>query len=92
VGSGAGFTNVGALTLSTATGLKLGSGTFDVLSTTSLDAAGLTGTPVPGPAGLVTNPATLTSLGLGIKGNLVLQGGLLTVDSSLLLDSQDGEL
>ena len=96
VGRGASFHNVGALNLSTATGLRLGGPSpgqlFDVLRTDQATASGLSGTPVPGSAGLVTDPATLAGLRLAVNGDLELQEGLLTVDSSLLLDSQGGHL
>jgi hypothetical protein len=52
VGSWASFSGVQALNLSTATGLRLGSSTFDVLTTDQAEVAGLAGTPGPGSAGL----------------------------------------
>ncbi|MFM7394316.1 MAG: hypothetical protein ACKO22_08145 [Cyanobium sp.] len=91
VGSGASFSGVQALNLSTATGLKFGSGgLFDVYDTDGAAAGLLTGTPVPGSAGLVTTPhGPLT-----INGDLELKrsGLTLTVNQHLLLDAQGGNL
>ncbi len=89
------FSNVTNLTLSTATGLRLtgisgATQVFDVVETTS--ALGLDGDPEIGPTGLVTSTSTLSQLNPALtnNGDLVLQGGLLTVDQSLLLDAQGG--
>ncbi|MEI7667039.1 MAG: YDG domain-containing protein, partial [Synechococcaceae cyanobacterium ELA263] len=92
LGSGASFGNVQTLSLSTATGLRLGGGVFDVFGTTAAQAAGLTGDPLPGRAGLLTDPASLAAGGLAANGDLTLSGGLLTVDHSLLLDAQGGHV
>lgn len=91
--SGAGtFHNVQQLNLTTATGLRVGEGRFDVHSTTAAAAAALAGTPVLGLSGLSTDPATLSQLGLSAQGDLAIEGGLLTVDGGLLLDAQGGHV
>ncbi|MEA5441947.1 CHAT domain-containing protein [Cyanobium gracile] len=91
--SGAGtFTNVQHLNLTTATGLRVGEGRFDVHGTTAAAAASLTGAPVLGLSGLSTDPATLNQLGLSAQGDLAIEGGLLTVDGGLLLDAQGGHV
>jgi CHAT domain-containing protein len=91
--SGAGgFQNVQHLQLSTATGLRLGSGVFDVFGTTADQATLLSGEPVRGSAGLVSDPATLSALALERNGDITLSGGLLTVEESLLLDAQGGHV
>ncbi|MFM7674730.1 MAG: CHAT domain-containing protein [Synechococcus sp.] len=91
--SGAGgFHNVQHLQLSTATGLRLGSGLFDVFGTTADQAALLSSEPLRGSAGLVSDPATLSALALERNGDLTLSGGLLTVEESLLLDAQGGHV
>ncbi|MCT0224102.1 YDG domain-containing protein, partial [Synechococcus sp. CS-1328] len=90
-GSG-GFQNVQHLNLSTATGLRIGSGLFDVLGTTPAQAALLSGEPLRGRSGLVTDPASLAVLGLSSNGDLSIDGGTLTVDQSLLLDAQGGNV
>ena len=92
LGSGASFGNVQTLTLSTATGLRLGGGVFDVFGTTAAQAAALNGDPLPGRAGLLTDPASLAAGGLAANGDVTLSGGLLTVDHSLLLDAQGGHV
>ena len=95
ISSGGGFVNVNQLNLSTATGLRFANGTFDALTTTSaaLEAPdAFTGDPVAGPAGMVTDPDTMALLGLPSNGDLVLESGVLTVDSGLLLDSQGGNV
>ncbi|MFM7674728.1 MAG: beta strand repeat-containing protein [Synechococcus sp.] len=91
--SGAGgFQGVSQLNLSTATGLRVGGFVFDALSTTALQAAQLSGEPLAGRAGLVTDPATLAEMGLLSNGDLSISGGLLTVDQGLLLDAQGGNV
>ncbi|MDM7951929.1 MAG: hypothetical protein QUV07_01755, partial [Cyanobium sp. CZS 25K] len=90
-GSG-GFQNVQHLNLSTATGLRIGSGLFDVLGTTPAQAALLSGEPLRGRSGLVTDPASLAALGLISNGDLSIDGGTLTVDQSLLMDAQGGNV
>jgi filamentous hemagglutinin family protein len=104
IGNGGGFVNASQLTLSTATGLRIatasgGIGRFDVFNTTAQDIGSpadptmaLGGDPVPGPAGLVTDRASLDQIGITNNGDLTLSGGLLTVDSSLLLDAQGGNV
>ena len=79
LGSGASFGNVQTLTLSTATGLRLGGGVFDVFGTTAAQAAALNGDPLPGRAGLLTDPASLAAGGLAANGDVTLSGGLLTL-------------
>ena len=91
VGSGASFSGVQALNLSTATGLKFGSGgLFDVYDTGEAAAGQLTGAPVRGAAGLVTTANGV----LKINGDLELKrsGLTLTVNQDLLLDAQGGNL
>jgi filamentous hemagglutinin family protein len=91
--SGAGgFANVQKLNLSTATGWRVGAGVFDAAGTTAGQAALLSGMPVQGLAGAVNDPAALNALGLQKNGDLSLAGGLLTVDQSLLLDAQGGNV
>ena len=91
--SGAGgFANVQQLNLSTATGWRVGAGVFDAAGTTAGQAALLSGMPVQGLAGAVNDPAALNALGLQKNGDLSLAGGLLTVDQSLLLDAQGGNV
>ncbi len=92
LGDGGGFINTRQLTLSTATGLRLGDGHFDVFGTTAEAARSLVAPPVEGRSGLQSDPASLRQLGLTAQGDLSLDGGLLTVDSSLLLDAQGGHL
>ncbi|WP_216900834.1 CHAT domain-containing protein [Synechococcus sp. CCY 9618] len=89
---GGGFTNARHLTLSTATGLRIGDGVFDVFGTGAAAARGLTGSPDLSRSGLRTDPLTLGQLGLSAQGDLSLDGGLLTVDSGLLIDAQGGHL
>ncbi|QEY32758.1 hypothetical protein EVJ50_11500 [Synechococcus sp. RSCCF101] len=90
--AGGGFTNVATLQLSTATTLAVGSGFFDVYGSTASQVAGLRGIPIPGSPGLSTDPASLSAIGLSANGDLTIDDGLLTVDHSLLLDSQGGHL
>ncbi len=89
---GGAFTNVQQLTLSTATGLRVGEGLFDVYGTSAAAAASLGGAPVLDRSGLVSDPATLRQLGLSAQGDLAIDGGLLTVESGLLLDAQGGHV
>lgn len=91
------FSNVSNLSLSTATGLRLSSSSgngqiFDAALTDQATARELGGPPVPEATGLVTAAASLAGLNpqLTNNGAIVLQGGLLTVDQSLLLDAQGG--
>jgi len=93
VGNGVSFTNIPELRLSTATGLRFaGGGQFDVFATTAAGLAGLTGDPLPGSSGLISDPAALSAAGLTANGDITLAGGLLTVDNSLLLDAQGGNV
>ena len=92
LGGAGGFVNVQQLQLSTATGLRIGGGVFDALGTTAAQAAALGGEPLRGSAGLLSDPATLLQQGLASNGDISLADGLLTVDHSLLLDSQGGNV
>ena len=92
LGRGASFSPVNTLLLSTATSLNLGQGKgFDVLRTTAEEAAGLNGVPDPSqPATL--SLATLQDLGLRAPGPVVLAGGRLQVDRSLLIQAPQSAL
>jgi hypothetical protein len=92
VGAGAQFFNTPQLTLSTASSLGLGSGRFDVFRTTASEAALLTGMPILGEAGLSRDSAEAQRNGITNAGDLVVDGGLIQVDSALLLDAQGGHL
>ena len=87
LGRGASFSPVNTLLLSTATSLNLGQGKgFDVLRTTAEEAAGLSGGPDPSqPANL--SQATLNGLGLAANGPVVLAGGRIQVERSLLIQA-----
>lgn len=87
-----GFQNVSRLTLSTATGLRIGTGSFDVFSTTAAQAAQLGAEPLWGRHGLISDPDQLAASGLGSNGDLSLRGGEITVERELLLDAQGGHL
>jgi len=87
LGRGASFSPVNTLLLSTATSLNLGQGSgFDVLRTTAAEAAGLSGVPDPSQPATVSK-ATLNDLGLAAPGPVVLAGGRLQVDRSLLIQA-----
>ena len=87
LGRGASFSPVNTLLLSTATSLNLGQGSgFDVLRTTAAEAAGLSGVPDSNPPATVSK-ATLNDLGLAAPGPVVLAGGRLQVDRSLLIQA-----
>lgn len=88
LGGAYGFTGMAQLTLSTASGLRLGEGSFDALRTPASQAAALSGSLLPAAAGLLRDPASLQSIGLSRSGDLSLSGGLLSVDRNLLLDAQ----
>jgi CHAT domain-containing protein len=92
LGRGASFSPVNTLLLSTATSLNLGQGSgFDVLRTTAAEAAGLSGVPDPSqPATL--SLGTLQDLGLRAPGPVVLAGGRLQVDRSLLIQAPQSAL
>jgi len=92
LGGGAGFVNIPSLQLSTATSLRVGGGMFDVMRTTAAQAAQLSGEPLAGRAGLVSDPASLAAASLSANGDVTLSGGLLTVDHELLLDAQGGHV
>jgi CHAT domain-containing protein len=89
LGRGASFSPVNTLMLSTATSLNLGEGKgFDVLRTTAEQAAGLNG--VPDPSQPVTlSLGTLQELGLEANGPVVLEGGRIQVDRSLLIQAPE---
>jgi len=87
LGRGASFSPVNTLLLSTATSLNLGQGSgFDVLRTTAAEAAGLSGVPDSSQPATVSK-ATLNDLGLAAPGPVVLAGGRLQVDRSLLIQA-----
>jgi len=87
LGRGASFSPVNTLLLSTATSLNLSQGKgFDVLRTTAEEAAGLNGVPDPSQPATVSM-ATLNDLGLAAPGPVVLAGGRLQVDRSLLIQA-----
>lgn len=87
LGRGASFSPVNTLLLSTATSLNLGQGKgFDVLRTTAEQAAGLNGVPDPSQPAIVSM-GTLNDLGLAAPGPVVLAGGRLQVDRSLLIQA-----
>ena len=87
LGRGASFSPVNTLLLSTATSLNLGQGKgFDALRTTAEQAAGLNGVPDPSQPAIVSK-ASLNDLGLAAPGPVVLAGGRLQVDRSLLIQA-----
>jgi len=92
LGRGASFSPVNTLMLSTATSLNLGEGKgFDVLRTTAEQAAGLNGVPDPSqPATL--SLGTLQEMGLEANGPVVLEGGRIQVDRSLLIQAPETEM
>ncbi|MEY4808635.1 MAG: hypothetical protein RLZZ206_3024 [Cyanobacteriota bacterium] len=92
LGRGASFSPVNTLLLSTATSLNLGQGKgFDVLRTTAEQAAGLSGIPDPSQPAIVSM-GTLNDLGLAAPGPVVLAGGRLQVDRSLLIQAPQSAL
>jgi CHAT domain-containing protein len=92
LGRGASFSPVNTLLLSTATSLNLGQGKgFDVLRTTAEQAAGLNGVPDPSQPAIVSM-GTLNDLGLAAPGPVVLVGGRLQVDRSLLIQAPQSAL
>jgi hypothetical protein len=92
LGSGVSFTNVPQLTLSTASSAAIGAGRFEVFGTTATQAGALSGEPLPGLAGLQRDPAALAANGITGVGDLVVEGGLITVEKELLLDAQGGHV
>jgi len=92
LGRGASFSPVSTLMLSTATSLNLGEGKgFNVLRTTAEEAAGLNGVPdLSQPVSL--SLGTLQELGLQTPGPVVLAGGRLQVDRSLLIQAPQSAL
>ncbi|MEB3200136.1 MAG: filamentous hemagglutinin, partial [Synechococcaceae cyanobacterium] len=92
LGSGVSFTNVPQLTLSSATSAAIGAGRFEVFGTTAAQAAALNGELLPGRAGLQRDPTVLAANGITSTGDLVVEGGLITVEKELLLDAQGGHV
>ena len=92
LGRGASFSTVNTLLLSTATSLNLGEGKgFNVLRTTAAEAADLNGGPDPNqPATL--SLGTLQELGLAANGPVVLEGGRIQVERSLLIQAPETEV
>ena len=92
LGRGASFSPVNTLMLSTATSLNLGDGKgFNVLRTTAEEAAVLNGVPDPNqPATL--SLGTLQELGLAANGPVVLEGGRIQVERSLLIHAPETEV
>ena len=92
LGRGASFSPVNTLLLSTATSLNLGEGKgFNVLRTTAAEAADLNGGPDPNqPATL--SLGTLQELGLTANGPVVLEGGRIQVERSLLIQAPETEV
>jgi len=92
LGRGASFSPVNTLMLSTATSLNLGDGKgFNVLRTTAEEAVGLNGVPDPSqPATL--SLGTLQELGLAANGPVVLEGGRIQVERSLLIQAPETEV
>ncbi len=92
VGPGADLVRVSNLLLTTATALPLeGGATFDALRTTAQEASGYPGAPSTGWTTL-TSLASLADLGLKEPGPIVLAGGRLRVDRSLVLDGANGDV
>ena len=89
LGRGASFSPVKTLLLSTATSIHLGDGKgFDVLRTSAEEASGLNGVPdLSQPA--TVSKATLNDLGLTAPGPVVLQGGRIQVERSLLIQAPE---
>jgi len=92
LGRGASFSPVNTLMLSTATSLDLGQGSgFDVLRTTPAEAAALNG--IPDPSGTASlSLVTLHDLGLQAAGPVVLDGGRIQVERSLLIQTPESVL
>jgi CHAT domain-containing protein len=92
LGRGASFSPVNTLMLSTATSFNLGEGKgFDVLRTTAEQAAGLNGVPdLKQPATI--SLGTLQELGLEANGPVVLEGGRIQVERSLLIHAPETEV
>ncbi len=92
LGRGASFSPVNTLLLSTATSLNLGEGKgFDVLRTTAEQAAALKGVPDPSQPSTVSL-GTLQELGLAVIGPVVLEGGRIQVERSLLIQAPETEV
>ena len=92
LGAGAAFSNVPRLSLSTASSLAVGGGRFDVFGTTGSQAALLNGVPQAGRGGFSTDAEALRQNGITANGDLVVRGGLITVDRDLLFDAQAGNV
>jgi hypothetical protein len=89
LGRGASFSPVNTLMLSTATSLNLGEGKgFNVLRTTAEEAAGLNGVPDPSQPATISL-GTLQELGLEANGPVVLEGGRIQVERSLLIQAPE---
>jgi len=89
LGRGASFSPVNTLMLSTATSLNLGEGKgFDVLRTTAEQAAGLNGVPDPSQPATVSL-GTLQEMGREANGPVVLEGGRIQVERSLLIQAPE---
>ena len=82
------FFNVINTQLSNATGLKFENGFFDVLNTSVEEVLRLSDEPFKGVQGLINDQEVMGAMGLDRNGDLQLSDGLLSVDKSLLLDSQ----
>ena len=82
------FFNVINTQLSNATGLKFENGFFDVLNTSVEEVLRLSDEPFKGVQGLINDQEVMGAIGLDRNGDLQLSDGLLSVDKSLLLDSQ----
>ncbi len=88
--SGPSYAPLESLLLTTATSINLGDGkAFDALRTSADEAAGLGGRPDPSQA-LTNSQASLAELDLTSPGPLVLAGGQIKVDRSLILQAPDG--
>ncbi|MFM9099826.1 MAG: hypothetical protein ACKOPS_00250 [Cyanobium sp.] len=87
VGAGGGAAADGA-----GAGAAAGGAQFDAFPTPAAALAGHTGEPLPGSSALLSDPAALAAAGLTTNGDITLAGGLLSVDKSLLLDAQGGNV
>ncbi|MEB3319582.1 MAG: hypothetical protein VKI63_01405, partial [Cyanobium sp.] len=90
--NGSSFTNITQLNLSTATALKVGTSQFDVFNTTSTQATQLTGVIQSGPTSFSGDATALAANGITGAGDVVIDGGLITVENGLLVDSQFGNV
>ena len=90
--NGAAFGGVLNLYLSTATGIAFQDRRFDLMNTSADQAERLTTDPLPGRSMFQTDPQSLRALALNRNGDIQISGGLLTIDRSLLIDAQLGDL